>query len=178
MKEQTLARKFVINERNTILFVSRVGLGYYLLFALIAVIVWLVRGDIRILSGTLFGGGLSLVNFEALRRIGQKIFSDPKRIKIHYFSLIWLKFMILVGLCFMTVVYWDQYFNIVAFFLSLSVIIFAVITATIYAIYQGFSDIVDDEMRKGEEKYIGWDDVDKGFKKDYKPSKKSIFDRL
>lgn len=151
----------------------------YLGFTLVAVGAWLASEDITILSGTLFGGGLSLVNFNLLKLIGRKIVEDPKNLKVQYFALAWFKVMALIALCFMTVVYWDAYFNVGAFFISLGVIIAAVIVATVYAVYQGFTDLVDEEWQKTEEKFVGWDDVDNPHEKDYKAgSKKSFFDEL
>jgi hypothetical protein len=169
-------KRTVINERNTLTFVTRIGLLLYLVFAVIAAGVWASTGDLGIMTGTLLGGGLSLVNFDLLKRIGRKIVEDPKRLKVHYFALVWFKFMALITICFCTVYY--QLVNIPAFFVSLGVIIVAIVTATIYAVYQGFTDLVDEDMAKGEEKYIGWDDVDNPVKKGYKTAKKSVFDKL
>jgi hypothetical protein len=149
----------------------------YLVFVVVGGGVWAGTGDFNIFTGTLWGGGLSLINFDLLKRIGRKIVEDPRRLKLAYFVLIWFKFLVMITLCFLTV--WWKLVNIPAFFISLSVIIFAIIGATIYAVYQGFGDLVDEEMLKSEEKFIGWDDVDSKVKKRYKPAgKKSVFDGL
>ncbi|MDP8225173.1 MAG: hypothetical protein P9L99_17560 [Candidatus Lernaella stagnicola] len=151
----------------------------YVAFIIVSIAVWLSGFDITVVTGTLFGGGLSMVNFNILKWVGRKIVEDPKRLKIQYFALVWFKFVMLVGFCFFTIVYWSAYFNIIAFFVSLGVIIVAVVTATVVAIYQGFTDLIDEDWQKTEEKYIGWDDVDNPDEKDYKTgSKKGVFDRL
>jgi hypothetical protein len=173
----TLAGRIRINERNTLSFVSKIGAVLYVVSSLIAGAVYLSTKNLDILTGALLGGGLSLINFELLKRIGQKVFEDPTRLKLHWFVFIWIKFVALIAICFFVVYY--KLVNIPTFYASLSIIVFAIIGATIYAVLQGFSDVVDDEMRKTEEKYIGWDDLDNGRKKDYKPgAKKSVFDKL
>jgi hypothetical protein len=179
VRRTTLAKKPFITEKNTLSFVSKVGVVVYSVFVLVSVIVWQLGAPFTVVTGTLFGGGLSLVNFDALKRIGRKVVEDPEKLKVQYFALIWVKFFVLVTLCFFTIVYWEAYINVIAFFVSLGVIILAVIVATVFAIYQGFTDLIDEEWQNTEEKYIGWDDVDNRPEKDYKAgSKKNVFDRL
>lgn len=169
--------KAVINERNTLVFVIKVGLLLYVAFVIMSLGFWLPTGDIGIFTGTLLGGGMSLLNFELMRRIGNKIIANPQKPKIAYFSLVWIKFLAYITACFFIVMF--QLVNMIAFFVSLSVIVFAIIGATVYAVYQGFTDMVDEEWQQTEEKYIGWDDVDKRRKKVYKTGgKKSVFDDL
>jgi len=151
----------------------------YLVCIAASAALWLLLHNLTVFTGALFGGGLSLLNFQALKLIGRRMFGDVKRPRIQYFALIWLKFLLMIGICFITVVYLSEYFNVAAFFVSLSVIVFAVIGATVYAVYHGFTDLTDEEMRKGEEKYIGWDDVDTpAAKVARRGAKKSIFDQL
>jgi hypothetical protein len=146
-------------------------------FALISVVVWQAGGGIGVFTGILVGGGLSLTNYRLLVVIGRKIFEDPKRIKLHYFVFVWLKFIVLIALCFIIIVY--QLVNIPAFFIGMSVIVLAIIPSIIYSILQGFPDMVDEEWQKTEEKYIGWSDVDEPGKIGYKPrGKGSLFDKL
>jgi len=166
-----------ITERNTLIFVMRVGVVVYALFLIVAAIIWLTADKFDVFTGTLSGGGLSLINFYLLVWIGRKIFEDPKKLKTHYFILVWLKFFVLVALCFWIII--EQLVNIPSFFIGLSVIVIAIIVATAYSILQGFPDMIDEEWKKTEEKYIGWEDVDAPRKMGYKPKgKKSPFDEL
>ncbi len=147
----------------------------YVVFVAVSVVLWRVFHNLDILTGTLLGGGLSLINFELLKAVGRKIFEDPKRLKLQYFVFVWLKLMALIAICFAVVYY--QAVNVPAFFASLGIIVAAIIGATIYAVSHGFGDLIDDEMQKSEEKFIGWDDVDNKLKKVYKPgAKKTVFD--
>ena len=56
--------------------------------------------DLAITSGVLLGGALGLANFDLLIRIGEKVFSDPSRVRMSYFAFSWIKFGILVGVIF------------------------------------------------------------------------------
>jgi hypothetical protein len=148
-----------------------------LVFVLVGAVIWWFTRDFDIVTGIVYGGGLSLINFDVLKRVGRKIVADPKHLKLHYFILIWIKFVMMIALCELTIYY--KLVNIPAFFISLSTIVFAIIGATIYSVYQGFTDLVGEDADNHEEKYIGWDDVDNPGKKGYKPtSKKSIFDQF
>ncbi len=142
-----------------------------------AVILWQTGRNFGVVTGTLVGGGLSLLNFRLLVIIGRKIVENPKKIKLHYFVLMWIKFVILIMLCFIIVYY--QLVNVPSFVISMSVIVVAIILSIIYSILQGFPDMVDEEWQKTEEKFIGWDDVDGRGKIGYKPrGKETTFDKL
>lgn len=155
----------------------RVGVVIYALFLAIAAAIWLAGDKFDVFTGTLIGGGLSLVNFRLLVWVGRKIFEDSKKLKVHYFVLVWFKFFVLVAVCFWIII--EQLVYTPALFIGLSVIVIAIIVATAYAILQGFPDMIDEEWKKTEEKYIGWEDVDAPRKIRYKPEgKKSPFDDL
>ncbi len=148
-----------------------------MVFVLISVVIWQTGRGIGVFTGILVGGGLSLINYRLLVAISRKIFEDPKKIKLHYFVFIWLKFLVLIVLCFVVIVY--QLVNIPAFFIGMSVIVLAIILSIIYSILQGFPDMVDDEWKKTEEKFVGWADVDEPGKIGYKPQgKETPFDKL
>ena len=149
----------------------------YVVFVSISVVIWQTGRGIGVFTGILVGGGLSLVNYRLLVVIGRKIFEDPKKIRLHYFVFVWLKFFVLIVACFVIIFY--QLVNVPAFFIGMSVIVLAIILSIIYSILQGFPDMVDEEWQKTEEKFVGWSDVDEPGKIGYKPrGKETPFDKL
>jgi hypothetical protein len=155
-------------------FISRVG---YVLFAVLLVvsgILWMRGANFKFFLGAVIGGILSISSFRLLKGIGHKILEDPKDPKLHYFVFIWVRFFVLIAICFWLV--YKQYVNVISFALGLSIVMAAVFIATIYSIIQEYRGR---EPLDFEEKFIGYDDMDRWKKFGYKPrGKKTPFDEL
>lgn len=155
-------------------FVSRVGVVLFVLCVLISGLIWLLGGSFKVLLGGFLGGLLSLSSFNLLKRFGRKIVETPADPKLHYFVFIWVRFFALIAICFWLV--FEQHVNVIAFACGLSCIVLAVIIATIYSIVQEYRG---KEALDFEEKFIGWEDVDRSEKFGYKPQgKKTPFDEI
>jgi len=163
-----------LTSQNILAFVTKSGIVFYVLVNLVAVIVWLTTGSPAFLIGFAFGGAVSLISFDLSKRIGHKVVSNPTDLKLQYFVLLWVKFFVVIVICFVSVMF--KLVNVAAFTGGLSIIVFAIIVSAGITTVQEYRKDYGEEPQP--EQFIGWDDVDKTKKFVYKPKDKSAIDKL
>ena len=94
--------------------------------------------DLAVTSGILLGGALGLANFDLLIRIGEKVFSDPNRMRMSYFAFSWIKFGVLVVILFFALK--TEWFHPVALAVGFSDFILGIFIGTIYWTAKGYFD--------------------------------------
>lgn len=90
--------------------------------------------DLKITLGVFLGGGLGLINFDLLYRIGEKVFQNPKAPQTSYFAFSWMKFGVLILIMFLALQ--SGWFHPVAFAAGISDFVLGILFGSIILILQ------------------------------------------